>query len=65
MTDKVYKYRKRHKKCKYCTHLRDTKINCGCVLWCEAKSKLIKTYLPDMTNFPRGCCTCYEQRTEM
>ena len=68
MNEKVLKYRKRHKKCIYCTHLRyNSRAECcgGCgYFYCKAKDKIIKSILPDMTRVPRWFCQCYEVKDE-
>lgn len=62
MTEKVLKYRQKHKRCKYCKHL---KFNMGRNTEapfhvCDAKDKVISDCAPDMTNVPRLFCMCYE-----
>lgn len=62
MTDKVKKYRERHKKCVYCKHLKLVfpKIDSIPTYFsCMAKRKIIRDELPDMTNI-RRICSCYE-----
>lgn len=62
MTDKVIKYRERHKKCVYCKHLKLVfpKIDSVPAYFnCMAKGKIIRDTLPDMTNI-RRICSCYE-----
>lgn len=63
MNPVILNYRKRHKKCLYCQHLRW--INAlgipGAGYWeCKAKDKMINTDLIDMTEIPRWFCRCYE-----
>lgn len=60
MTDKVLKYRKRHRRCKYCKHLKVKALNGYYSFRCIAKDKQIRDEFPDMTNVPRVFCQCYE-----
>ena len=59
--EKVLNYRKKHKKCKYCKHLKleIPRINTVSPYYkCVAKDKIIRDFLPDMTNILRFC-SCY------
>lgn len=62
MDKKVFEYRKKHKKCKYCKHLK-YELPCVNVVpayyKCIAKDKVIQNTFPDMTNILR-ICSCYE-----
>jgi len=62
MTEKVLKYRQKHKRCKYCKYLRIHSYRCSGSDYycCEAKDKTINYLLPDMTTVPRWFCQCYE-----
>ena len=62
MDEKVYQYRKKHKKCKYCKHLKyKGHFGIGVSYYlCEAKDKIIKDLIPDMRELPRLFCSCYE-----
>ena len=66
MTEKVKKYRTKHKRCKYCKHLRVVirRDNGGAYYRCEAKEKVIGDYFPDMTQVPRCFCQCYEVKED-
>lgn len=58
MTDKVYKYRKEHKRCKYCRHCwRQTGIF---DYYCCAKEKSLL-----FVSIPRPSCGCYEVRKDI
>ncbi len=61
MSEKVLKYREKHKKCQYCKHLKIVvpQINVPSYQLCCAKGKIIRDYLPDMTSV-RRICSCYE-----
>ncbi len=61
MSDKVLNYRKKHKKCQYCKHLKIVipKINVPSYQLCCAKGKIIKDFFLDMTSV-RRICSCYE-----
>ena len=66
MDSKVKKYRKKHPKCKFCKYLKHVIPHVSIVpsyYLCEAKDKIIKDFLPDMTEFPR-LCSCYELKDE-
>ena len=59
MDDKVYKYRKKHPKCKYCkfhkAYIRGIGIQEFYFQECTAKDKYI-----EFENLPRWFCKCYE-----
>lgn len=66
MEEKILKYKNKHKRCKYCKHLkfdmgRDTVPP---FFMCLAKDKVIRDFLPDMTEVPRLFCQCYEVKEE-
>lgn len=65
MTEKVRKYRTKHKRCKYCKYFKIV-INCygGDYCYCTAKDKIIEDYFPDMTQVPRCFCQCYEVKDD-
>lgn len=64
MNEKVYKYRQKHKRCKYCNHLKydnsGKRIGIPGFHVCKAKDKIIRDMIPDMRNVPRWICQCYE-----
>ena len=66
MTDKVKKYRAKHKRCKYCRHLRLVirRDNTGDYYYCVAKEKIIEDYFPDTTQILRCFCQCYEVKED-
>lgn len=67
MTEKVKKYRAKHKRCKYCKHLRllSRYGNPGSdYYWCVAKDKIVGDYCPDMTEVSRCFCQCYEVKDD-
>lgn len=61
MSEKILKYREKHKKRQYCKHLKIVvpQINVPSYQLCCAKGKIIRDYLPDMTSVMR-ICSCYE-----
>lgn len=61
MSEKVLRYREKHKKCQYCKHLKMVVpvIDVPSYQLCCAKEKIIRDCLPDMTSI-RRICSCYE-----
>jgi len=61
MDDKVFRYRKNHKKCKYCKYYHvDGAIQLGIVYdHCKAKDTIIYNI-----DIPRWFCSCYEVKNE-
>lgn len=57
MTNKVFDYRKKHPKCKYCKHLKTYIRGFEGYIFheCLAKDRFI-----DFPDLPRWFCSCYE-----
>ena len=53
-SDKVYKWRKRHKKCLFCRYLKYRDLPLGSYYICKAKNKIIE--VPEM----RRICRLFE-----
>lgn len=66
MNEKVYKYRQKHKRCKYCKHLQliIRKDTGGSYYHCDAKYHIISDCLPNMISVPRWFCGCYEVKED-
>lgn len=67
MDEKILKYRQMQKKCKYCKYLKydSSGERIGVPeLVCKAKDKIIRDWIPDMTNVPRWFCQCYEVKED-
>lgn len=67
MDEKIIKYRKRNKKCKYCKYLRCVVPRISLVptyYECIAKDKIIRDMFPDMRNILR-ICSCYEVKENL
>lgn len=61
MDEKVVRYRKRHKRCKYCTHKTLRVPKCSGLpdyYVCEAKDKIMLDW--SVEHIPRIFCYCYQ-----